>query len=535
METDATAPLPKGYRLGPYTVESVVAQDRAGITYLASEASGEGWCYIRENLPAAFAGRAGGGDFRIGPLGGGAKKARKFAWSCDMLCWEAATLHKLETPGVNKPIRAFKALGTVYHISPHVPGCTLEEWVGSRDLPGRHALGRLLLSLLSILKNLHGQGVQHLAVSPGNIIIRNNGDPVLTGINIAGHLICQYSGAPAATGPYAAPEQFSAQGRIGPWTDVYALGATFHRILMGEAPPGAAAGGEAEEVPAALARNTALVSMYGEPLLAGIDKAMAPGPENRWTSAAEWYEAVLRITEPQGDGDASTGSATTTEGPVAVPPPPRRHLWHIAACVGVLASVSAAIWLWMTREGRFWSALQADDTPIVCLMLERGLDPDTPGEGGTTPLMWAASRGDVQMTRLLVNAGADVTARNAEGATPARIAFAQGHADVCLYLTRTGAQLQDAASLTDLAWCYANGYAIAKDPEQAAMYYRQAADMGYAEAQYNLGLCYENGSFGERNTEEALKWYRMAAAQGHKQSMDAVGRLEPHPSHSSQL
>ena len=63
----------------------------------------------------------------------------------------------------------------------------------------------------------------------------------------------------------------------------------------------------------------------------------------------------------------------------------------------------------------------------------------------------------------------------------------------------------DAESQYQLALCYRNGEGVEQSNEEAAKWYRKAADQGHAEAQCNLGYCYENGYGVEQSYEEAAK------------------------------
>ena len=78
-------------------------------------------------------------------------------------------------------------------------------------------------------------------------------------------------------------------------------------------------------------------------------------------------------------------------------------------------------------------------------------------------------------------------------------------------------ETEPAGSADSAEKIFSRGIALsdAKDPVNAAAAFRQAADMGYAEAQYTLGCCYDEGFGVEPNDEEAVKWYRLAADQGH--------------------
>ncbi len=61
---------------------------------------------------------------------------------------------------------------------------------------------------------------------------------------------------------------------------------------------------------------------------------------------------------------------------------------------------------------------------------------------------------------------------------------------------------------------YHNGQGVPKDYQEAAKWYRQAAEQGDAEAQFNLGEMYHRGQGVPEDDGEAIRWYLLAADQG---------------------
>ena len=73
-----------------------------------------------------------------------------------------------------------------------------------------------------------------------------------------------------------------------------------------------------------------------------------------------------------------------------------------------------------------------------------------------------------------------------------------------------------------LGICYDNGNGVAQNYTEAVKWWRKAAEQGYASAQYNLGLCYYYGDGVVENYTEAVKWIREAAKQGQAKAVDAL-------------
>jgi hypothetical protein len=72
---------------------------------------------------------------------------------------------------------------------------------------------------------------------------------------------------------------------------------------------------------------------------------------------------------------------------------------------------------------------------------------------------------------------------------------------------------------------YNYGQGVNQNYEEAAKWYRLAADQGNADGQYRLGLIYAIGQGVKQNYEEAAKWYRLAAEQGNSDAQYLLGIL----------
>ena len=70
---------------------------------------------------------------------------------------------------------------------------------------------------------------------------------------------------------------------------------------------------------------------------------------------------------------------------------------------------------------------------------------------------------------------------------------------------------------------YKNGYGVIQDYEIALDWYRQAAELGNAEAMKNIGNCYFDGDGIEQDYEKALEWYQKAADLGNADAINNIG------------
>lgn len=168
---------------------------------------------------------------------------------------------------------------------------------------------RLADQLLGALGYAHDAGVLHLDLSPNNILIRrSDGAALLTDFGLAsprdrreGNERTMVAGTPG----YMSPEQALGAGGVGPWSDLYALGAVLHRLVVGFAPHG---GADSQEILRRTLQQDALPVRerpglnLGKDACAVIDALLARGPEDRPVHALEararWREATRHVDTP---------------------------------------------------------------------------------------------------------------------------------------------------------------------------------------------------------------------------------------------
>ncbi|MFI3278414.1 MAG: tetratricopeptide repeat protein [Rikenellaceae bacterium] len=91
---------------------------------------------------------------------------------------------------------------------------------------------------------------------------------------------------------------------------------------------------------------------------------------------------------------------------------------------------------------------------------------------------------------------------------------------------RRAAEQGYAMAQCSLGYCYHMGYGVTQNLSEAVKWYRKAAEQGYAAAQCNLGICYEYGQGVAKNHIEAAKWYRKAIEQGDTRAKENLARLK---------
>ena len=231
--------------LRDYVIESELGSGGFSIVYLARHYLKPDWRYaVKEFLPGELAVRARDGA-TVRPVNTQAEEA--FEDGLTRFRDEAEQLRKFRNePYIVSCLNYFEQNGTAYLVMDYDDGLPLSEFLTRREAAGQPFTEADLLSviepLLEGLTAVHCAGVLHRDIKPGNVFVRRQDDitgrpahPVLIDFGAARQNYLERhsrSGAPYTPG-YAAYEQVSSVGDIGPWTDVYAMGALMWRMVAG--------------------------------------------------------------------------------------------------------------------------------------------------------------------------------------------------------------------------------------------------------------------------------------------------------------
>jgi serine/threonine protein kinase len=156
---------------------------------------------------------------------------------------EAKLLARIRHPNVVSVLNFTKANATAYLVMKHEDGCSLHEHIYRKFRAGEalreEFLRSVFVRLLGGLREVHKQKLLHLDLKPANIFLRRDGNPVLLDFGAArwGLGEAKVNLGNIYTLGFAAPEQQQADGELGPWTDIYAIGATLYSCLSGGATP----------------------------------------------------------------------------------------------------------------------------------------------------------------------------------------------------------------------------------------------------------------------------------------------------------
>ena len=350
LEWEVLAP---GARIEEFVIERELGSRGLGVTYLAEDRSLGRRVAIKEYLPRGWGARRADGS--VGPRS--SSHEEDYRWGLTRFLEEARTLARLDHARIVRVHRVIEAWGTAYMVMEYVEGRNLEEALRAEGPWPESRVRALLEALLPGLELVHGAGLVHLDVKPANVVLRADGTPVLIDFGAARYavkvrLLSLDPDCPATsvlTPGYAPHEQYFTAGKLGPWTDVYALGAVAYRALSGRKPVEATVRAEAIGLaelrrlrrqgptregpdpdplaPVSQAAAGGVSAGFG----AAVTSALAVWPEDRPRDVAAW----------RAQWDAAGVSAPAPSPEWTVPPPPRRRFRRPDGSIGGEAGGSA--------------------------------------------------------------------------------------------------------------------------------------------------------------------------------------------------
>ena len=242
-EAERRTPLVLPYRTvlnGQFIVGKVLGKPGGfGITYLGWDINLATPVAVKEYLPRDYAGRD---SDHASVMAHSREDASLFRFGLEQFLQEARTLARFDHPNVVRTRSFFEQNGTAYLVMDYLQGVNLSEYLNAKG--GRlteQQAGDIMLPILDGLQEVHAKGFLHRDIKPQNIYVTSNGRPILLDFGAARQAMGERSRSLSVvlTPGFSPYEQYHRRGEQGPWTDIYALAATYYYLLTGHAPPDA--------------------------------------------------------------------------------------------------------------------------------------------------------------------------------------------------------------------------------------------------------------------------------------------------------
>ncbi len=452
--------LPAGHRLGEYRIERVLGSGGFGITYYAWDVHLDKPVAIKEYLPNEFALRADATTVKPKSTA----DQSNYQWGLERFLEEARTLARFKNPYLNEVHRLFEDNGTAYIVLEYIEGETLSQILRREGRLDAARLARLLEELLSGLEEVHKAGFVHRDIKPSNIMLRENGAAVLLDFGAARQAVGRRSKSITSilTPGYAPIEQYDLKGDdIGPWTDLYALGMVAYRCISGISDtdlPDAVGRARLERKGEQNKDLTPAVELgkgrYDAALLKAVDWAIRMDEDQRPPSVAAIREALA-------GGDAPGAATMAAEAEPQLPKsagntaenkkklePPKPNAMAVVGAVGAVAVAGAIAGLAVLQVWGeiYWLNVHCNEAATVQLYLERYPDgrhtqeakvclaraskkrfaeifkrdasPHSQDADGFTDLHYSVAANMPELTRLLLDTGAHVSAKTKADGKP---------------------------------------------------------------------------------------------------------------------
>lgn len=217
---------------GQYQVEKVIGGGGFGLTYLGLDLRSMQQVCIKELFIHKQSVRHDDGSVLV------ATEEEDRQFFMERFLREASSLATFQHPHVVRVENYFEAGGTAYYVMEYVEGMTLTEHVRRQGGLDLGELRHIFRQLMDAVEAIHGQDLLHRDIKPSNVMLEPGLRVKLIDFGAAkdpkiqaksGHTV-------VITDGFAPLEQYSAEGDIGPHSDIYSLGATMLFALTGKRP-----------------------------------------------------------------------------------------------------------------------------------------------------------------------------------------------------------------------------------------------------------------------------------------------------------
>ncbi len=293
------APLPPDTVIGGYRVVRRLSAGGFGVVYLAMDKEGQ-QVAIKEYLPSALTMRDAGELVpHVAP-----EKLSLYRLGLKSFFEEGRSLAQISHPSVVSVLNFFRQNETVYMVMNYLEGASLQDFiVTARELKKQKVfrestIRSLYDEILRGLRIVHQHKMLHLDLKPANIMITDDNRAVMLDFGAAREVLNKEGNftRPMYTPGFAAPEMYRRDSTMGPWTDIYAIGACIYSCMQGYPPNDAPQRLEKDRLALSLTR---LRGVYSDNLIEVVEWCMSLDPLSRPQSVFALQKELSREGERQ--------------------------------------------------------------------------------------------------------------------------------------------------------------------------------------------------------------------------------------------
>lgn len=345
-----------------YLIQGVLGEGGFGITYVGMD---EVLCQkvaVKEFFPRGAITRNNQQTNEVVSVYG--TKAANFHQGEEKFLQEARTLAQFNNvAGVVRVQDFFRENGTAYIVMEYLERITLKQYLQTYGPISVEEMQNIFAPILEALDKIHQNGVIHRDISPDNIMCLPEGEAKLMDFGAARDYT-DYSeeGLSVILKMGFAPiEQYDSHGKQGPWTDIYALGATMYQCLTGRKPDDATK----RSLEDTLVSPSMLGVRIAPPVEYAIMGALQIRPADRYRNLGEFCENLYSVvsdntvsvnmntfTQPAGSYDWGSPSGTSSQSrqqgypdvpPYTPPQPPVKTKNSTPLIVALCCTLTAVI------------------------------------------------------------------------------------------------------------------------------------------------------------------------------------------------
>ena len=301
--------LPAGTVVDCYSIIKMIGSGGFSLIYLAEDEDNQDQVVIKEYLPKKLAYR----DNQLNVQVLEADKKDPFNKGRKLFYQEAKALATLRHPNIVNVRTFFLANNTAYLVMDYEQGKNLGNYIKQRKggLSTKFLL-TVFPGVLDALNLIHSEGHLHLDIKPSNIHLRPGGNPLLLDFGAVHQFATSRSGqtSQVVTPGFAPVEQYYSSGYVGPWSDVYAIGATMRACIEGQPPPSAIERHAKDTLKPAATQYRRKYPAY---LLEIIDWAMEVDPLLRPQDAGTMLQAIQQESGRPIENKTNNNDSQTLE------------------------------------------------------------------------------------------------------------------------------------------------------------------------------------------------------------------------------